>query len=183
MRTVRAVARFVFCVAIVVIIAVAGYNIYLKASHPTEFNGFVEYYCDEYNVDIALVMAVIKCESGYNKDAQSDAGAKGLMQLTEETFYDVHKMVDDSEEITYETHWNDTETNIKYGTKYISYLFRLFDGDKTAVLAAYNAGMGNVRQWMGDDNLLTISEIRFPETKDYVEKVLKAEETYKKLYP
>ncbi len=183
MKTVSAVARFVFCVAIVIIVAIAGYNIYLKTSHPTDFEGFVEHYCDEYDVDRALVLAVIKCESSFNKDAESGAGAKGLMQLTEETFNDVHKMVDDDEEITYKTHWNDAETNIKYGTKYISYLFTLFDGDKTAVLAAYNAGMGNVRQWMGDDNRLSVAEIKFPETKDYVQKVLKAEETYKKLYP
>lgn len=181
MKVVRAVARFVFCVAIVIILAIAGYNIYLKASYPTEFNGYVEYYCDEYGVDEPLALAVIKCESNFDKDAQSNAGARGLMQLTEETFYDVRGMLEDGEEITFDTHWNDVETNVKYGIKYISYLFEIFNGDKTAVLAAYNGGMSNVKRWLGDDGVLQIEEIKFAETKGYVQKVLKAEETYKNL--
>ncbi len=182
MKTVRSIARKLFCIAIVVIIAFAGYNIYLKISHPDDYRTMVERYCDEYGVEPSLVMAVIKCESGFDKNAQSGAGARGLMQLTEETFYDVRKMVGDGEEYTFTTHWNDAETNIKYGTRYIAYLFELFDGDKTAVLASYNAGMGNVKKWLGDGGKLQIEEIKFPETKDYVEKVLKTEETYKKLY-
>lgn len=182
MKLVRSIARKIFCIAIVVIIGLIGYNMYLKTNYKTDFDAYVKRYSAEYGVDEALIFAIIKCESSFNKEATSAAGAKGLMQLTEETFYDVRKMVGDGEEFTFETHWNDADTNIKYGTKYVSYLFNLFDGDKIAALASYNAGMGHVKKWQGTDKKLQLSEIQFPETRDYVEKVLEAEEYYIKLY-
>lgn len=182
MKLVRSIARKIFCFIIVAILVFAGHNIYLRVTHKTDFQDLVKRYSTEYGVDERLIFAVIKCESGFNKDAVSGAGAKGLMQLTEETFYDVRKMVGDSEEYTFETHWNDADTNIKYGTKYMAYLFELLSGDKVAVLASYNAGMGHIEKWVGKDGKLELSEIQFPETRHYVEKVLEAEEYYIKLY-
>lgn len=182
MKIVRSIARKIFCLIIVAILVFAGYNIYLRVTHKTDFADSVKRYSAEYGVDEQLIFAVIKCESGFNKQAVSSAGAKGLMQLTEETFYDVRKMVGDGEEYTFENHWNNADTNIKYGTKYIAYLLELFNGDKTAALASYNAGMGHVKKWLGDDGKLQIPEIQFPETGEYVERVLEAEKIYNKLY-
>ncbi len=182
MKTIRSIARKVFCIIIVAIIAFVGYNMYLRTAYPDDYIEIAKQYSDGYGIEASLTMAVIKCESGFDKNAESSAGAKGLMQLTEETFYDVREMVGDGEEYTFLTHWDDAHTNIKYGTKYISYLFGIFDGNKIAVIASYNAGMGNVKQWLGDDGKLSLDEIRFPETEDYVKKVLKAQEVYNKLY-
>ena len=182
MKIVRSIARKIFCLVIVAILVFAGYNIYLRVTHKTDYEDSVKRYSTEYGVDERLIFAVIKCESGFDTEAVSVAGARGLMQLGEETFYDVRKMVGDGEEYTFETYWNDADTNIKYGTKYIAYLLELFDGDKIAALASYNAGMGHVKKWLGSDGKLQISEIQFPETRDYVEKVLEAEKIYNKLY-
>jgi hypothetical protein len=75
----------------------------------------------------------------------------------------------------------DPETNIKYGTRYLKYLSEQFENDSVAVLAAYNAGLNNVKKWAGDDGKLDLEEIEYPETKQYVEKVLKTEENYKNI--
>lgn len=180
MKTVRSITRKVVCVIIVVILGFVGYNIAMKYIYPVKYQSQVEAYAREYNVEKSLVFAVIKCESNFDKNAQSGAGAKGLMQLTEETFRDVSKILNDGQQDLYTELWNDADTNIKYGTRYLRYLFDMFDNDKTAVLAAYNAGLGNVKHWMGEDKKLQFSEIEFEETKKYVENVLDAQKQYKK---
>ena len=179
MKTVRGITRKVVCVIIVIILCFAGYNIAMKYMYPIKYQSQVETYAKEFNIEKSLVFAVIKCESDFDKNAESSAGAKGLMQLTEETFYDVSKILKDGQQDYYAELWNDADTNIKYGTRYLRYLFDIFDGDKMAVLAAYNAGLGNVKRWMGEDKKLQLSEIEFPETREYVEKVLDTEEHYK----
>ncbi len=180
MKTVRGITRKVVCVIILVILGFVGYNIAMKYMYPIKYQSQVETYAREYNIEKSLVFAVIKCESGFDKNAQSGAGAKGLMQLTEETFRDVSKILNDGQQDRYTELWSDADTNIKYGTRYLRYLFDMFNEDKTAVLAAYNAGLGNVKRWMGEDEKLQLSEIEFKETREYVEKVLDAQKQYKK---
>ena len=78
------------------------------------------------------------------------------------------------------------EKNIKYGTWYLASLNEEFFGNKVLVLAAYNAGRGNVHEWMEkygwDENFSDYKQIPFPETREYVQKVLKYERKYKLLY-
>ena len=177
--------RKIICVLLVltalIILGVVGYNIALERMHPIKYQNIAQAHASAYDVDVELVLAIIRCESDFDPEAKSNAGAKGLMQLTEETFYDVRKMVGDGEDITYESHWNDPQTNIKYGTKYISFLIEYYKGDKIAALAAYNAGLKNVNDWLGADKQLQIDEIEFSETEDYVKKVLESEINYKEL--
>ena len=179
MKSFRKFFRIISLILMLVIIAVAGYNIALKYMYPQKNVDLVEKYSREYGVAPELVFAVIKCESSFKADAVSSAGAVGLMQLTEETFDDVKKMVGDDDTLSFETHATDPEVNVKYGTRYLKFLFDFFKGDKIAVLAAYNAGMGNVKEWMGNSPTLEIKEIEFKETKEYVNKVLVAESYYK----
>lgn len=177
----RKIIAVLLALTALIILGVVGYNIALERMHPIKYQNIAEAHASAYDVDVELVLAIIRCESDFDPEAESFAGAKGLMQLTEETFYDVRKMVDDGEDITYESYWNDPETNIKYGTKYISFLIEYYKGDKIAALAAYNAGLKNVNDWLGADKQLQISEIEFSETEDYVKKVLESEENYKEL--
>jgi soluble lytic murein transglycosylase len=142
---------------------------------------FVEKYSNEYGINDELVYAVIKCESNFDKNACSRADAAGLMQLTKETFDDIRKMLNESSEYTYEKYCFDAEINIKFGTKYLQYLMEFFNGDKTAAIAAYNAGMGNVKKWLGNNERLDQKDIGFNETAEYVNRILKAEKIYKKL--
>lgn len=182
MRAAKRIFRLTVCAVMLIILAVWGYNAALRYLYPKRFSAAVQKYSSMYGVEEELVYAVIKCESNFKTDASSHAGAKGLMQLTEETFNDVGSMLGEQNIPDFSIYGTDAEINIKYGTKYLSYLLGVFNGDKTAAVAAYNAGMGNVKKWIGEKDSLHYTEIRFDETSGYVRKVQRAESIYKKLY-
>ena len=178
MKSFRRVFRVIVSLLMVGILVFAGYNIVMKYIYPDDYIDLAKRYGEEYNVDWELVMAVMSCESKFNPDAVSERDAVGLMQLTEETFLDMRKKVGDDESITFANHAKDPEINVKYGTRYLRFLFQYFENDKVAVIAAYNAGLSNVKKWRGSNGKLELGEIEFPETRAYVENVLKAEEHY-----
>lgn len=152
------------------------YAVYPK---PDEYSIYVEQYSSEFGVPEDLVWAVIKTESGFDASAVSNAGAVGLMQLTESTFNEIsnHRLKDGFDAgMRY-----DPETNIRYGTYYLSYLHARYENWDVAI-AAYNAGLGNVDGWLEDDGTLNVKNVPFKETKDYIKKVNKAKEKYKDLY-
>ena len=130
---------------------------------------FILEYSEKYQLDKDLVYAVIECESGFETDAVSKAGACGLMQLMPNTFL----WITDSEEGELDIF--DPETNIAAGCKYLKYLYGRFDNLET-ILAAYNAGEGNVGEWLSDDRYSVdgkhLDLIPFPETAEYVRRVL-----------
>jgi soluble lytic murein transglycosylase-like protein len=109
---------------------------------------------EQYNVDPALVKAVIKAESNFNHKAVSPKGAKGLMQLMPATAGSLQ--VQDSFH---------PEENIDGGVRYLRQLLDLFKGDHSLALAAYNAGEGAVAKYRN-----TIPPYR--ETHTYVRRVL-----------
>jgi len=125
------------------------------------------------NFDPAFILAVIHTESSFRPDAISRAGAMGLMQIMEPTGEWLAQMVgvdDYDKSLLFEP-----ETNIILGTYFLNWLWYYFDGDKTLILSGYNAGIGNVRRWLGDDEFskdgVTLSRIPFPETYNYVQRV------------
>lgn len=116
----------------------------------------------KFNLDIALIKAVIKAESNFNHQAISPAGAKGLMQLMPQTASALN--VDDV--------FHPSE-NIFGGARYLRYLLNLYRGNLTLALAAYNAGEGAVAKYN-----YTIPPYR--ETQNYVRRVLAFYESYSK---
>lgn len=114
---------------------------------------YFEEAANQYNVDIKLLKAIAYCESGFNPNAVSSAGAVGVMQLMPKTAEGLG--VTDS---------YDPRQNILGGAKLISQLLDKYDGDKSLALAAYNAGSGNVSKYGGIPP--------FKETQNYVQKVL-----------
>ncbi|HOV79899.1 MAG TPA: lytic transglycosylase domain-containing protein [Bacillota bacterium] len=141
-------------------------------------------YARRFGVDPFLIAAVIKGESNFNKYAVSDRGARGLMQIMPETGGWVAGQLGD-------TAFNpdqlfDPETNIKYGSWYIADLAEEFHGDPVLVLAAYNGGRSNVKEWLANRELTggesTVEQIPFPETRHFVKKVLKYRYIYRLLY-
>lgn len=108
----------------------------------------------KYNVSVDLLKAIGKAESEFNPNAVSKAGAQGVMQLMPGTAADLG--VTDS---------FDPEQNIMGGSKYIADLLKRYDGDNKLALAAYNAGMNNVKKYGGVPP--------FKETQNYVVKVMK----------
>ncbi|MBQ9913715.1 MAG: lytic transglycosylase domain-containing protein [Clostridia bacterium] len=154
----------------------------LKTLYPMKYGNFVEIYAAENNLDEYFVYAVIECESGYDEKAVSYADARGLMQLTGETFEWLQSKKGEAlgEELLF-----DAETNIKYGCFFYGILFGKYADERTA-LAAYHAGMGNVSKWLKDERYSrdgkTLYDIPFKNTENYVNKVIKTRNIYSKLY-
>jgi soluble lytic murein transglycosylase len=131
----------------------------------------------EKGVDAALIAAVIYAESKFN-DAESSAGARGLMQITPDAAKFIEKQ---SGATTFNLDdLSDPEINIRYGTFLLRELLERYDGDETAALAAYNAGPGNADKWGGSG--LSVEDIPFPETRAYVEEVLGKQREYRREY-
>lgn len=134
---------------------------------------------EDYGIDRHLVYALIKAESGFDKNAVSPKGAVGLMQITEETaVWCAEKMADG----TSAEKLSEPEVNIKIGCFYLDYLLKRYSGSETAALAAYNAGAGNVDEWLKStvfsDDGITLKKCPFKETDGYLKKI----SVYKKIY-
>jgi soluble lytic murein transglycosylase-like protein len=124
-----------------------------------QYDALISEFSKKYQVDFALIKAIIRAESGFNPTAVSRKGAKGLMQLMPET----------ASRLNVSNIFNPRE-NIEGGVRYFKYLLSLFDNDIRLSLAAYNAG----------ENL--VGELRsippYRETIDYVRKVLSYYQSY-----
>jgi soluble lytic murein transglycosylase len=133
------------------------------------------------NLDAALVAGVIYTESHF-VDQTSHAGARGLMQITPATAHAIAQRTGGT--AFTEADLATPQVNIAYGTWYLRHLLDHYDGDVTAALAAYNAGIGNVDRWRAAAGAaLSTGDIPFAETRAYVTKVLEAQREYRQKYP
>ena len=152
----------------------------LKRLYPKIYYEYVLEASEKYDVDENLIFAIIKNESNFKNSISSNKGAQGLMQLMEATAIDVAKNIGLSN-----IDLSDPQTNIKIGTKYYSYLYNKYQ-NKELALAAYNAGSGNVDNWISSGKLegdgSNIENIPFKETNMYVRKVIQAEKIYEYIY-
>ena len=156
-----------------------------KNAYPQEYAEYVEVYAEAYGVPEGLVYAVIRTESSFDSGAVSPVGAVGLMQLMPSTF---EWLTDDKLFEHLESGMlYDPETNIKYGTYCLSFLYDRY-GDWELALAAYNGGLGNVDKWLEDDRYADadgeggLTRIPFKETRQFVARVTDAWEMYDRLY-
>ena len=160
-----------------------GFFVVLPRVLPLEYQDIVEKYSAVYGLDKNLVNGVIFSESHFEPNAVSSAGAKGLMQVTDETGWWAAEQIGlrtDTVELT------DPDTNIRIGCWYLSWLLDKFDGVTETALAGYNAGHGNVTKWLADEEMsadgITLEEIPYEETKSYVKKVQLAQLVYSYVY-
>lgn len=157
-----------------------------KAFFPLKFSETVSKYSKLYNVDEALVFAVIKAESGFKEDAKSHKEAYGLMQITEDTMLWLKtKMDNDNIQGITVVDLYDPEINIMLGTFLLKNNIERF-GDLKTALCAYNAGISRIEQWLLDSRYSedgrTIKKAAFQETEDYTKKVIIYKNEYQKLY-
>jgi soluble lytic murein transglycosylase len=162
-----------------IVFAVLNINTFKQAVMPFKYSDYITKYSKMYDLDPVLVSAVIKTESNFKADAVSSKNAYGLMQITKETAHwaaDKMKIADFSTEKLV-----DPETNIMIGCWYLDNLKKEF-GSNDLVLAAYNAGRGNVEKWLADPAYSTdgktLTNIPFNETANYIKKV----DVYYKIY-
>ena len=153
--------------------------------YPQKYSDYVYTYSEEYEVDPLLIFAMIKAESNFNPKATSHSNAIGLMQLMENTAIEMARNMEEEETISKEELY-EPQNNIKLGTKYFSILLKQYDNNLGLALAAYNAGMGNVAEWIekgiikqdGSD----LENIPYQETNMYVRKIINNYQMYQKLY-
>ena len=152
--------------------------------YPFPHQEIVFEFAHEYHVDPYLAAAVIKMESSFRPEVHSHRGAVGLMQLMPDTAEWIAEQIEDEDFSIERLH--EPESNIRYGIWYLSSLEREFDGNDILVLAAYNAGRGNVSDWMEeyqwDEDFHDIGAIPYAETRAYVHRVLRYRDKYRSLY-
>ena len=161
-----------------------GYRRYMETVYPMKYAAFVNRAAEEYDFEPSLLFAMIYTESGFDPEAVSVADAKGLMQLTDDTFAWAQQRAGIESPLPPDRLF-DPETNIHYGA-FVLYLLDQQFGDRDTALAAYNAGQGRVKGWLADsrysDDGVTLREIPFPETAAYGRKIQQAQEMYQELY-
>ncbi len=150
--------------------------------YPMKFKEEIIEYSKSYNVESALIASVANVESSFKEDARSSKGAVGLMQILPSTGEWIASQL--GEEFS-EQKLKEGEYNLKLGSFYLSYLIDYFNDVKLAV-CAYNAGQGNVKNWLKDERYSKdgkqLNKIPFKETANYLNKVLKNYKYYKNRY-
>ena len=147
---------------------------YARIVYPLAYEQIIRGHARNYELDAALVAAVVYEESRFDAAARSRSGAIGLMQLLPSTAEGIalrtggrRFRVDDL---------YDPEINVRYGAFYLRRLLRKYDDEELA-LAAYNAGQRNVDEWIADGG-----RIAFDETRAYVADVLELRVLYRRAY-
>ena len=182
------IAVFVLITLIILVLGNTIYKIarekYLLAAYPIRYEELVEKYAAENKVDKFLIYAIIKTESDFRSDAESNLGARGLMQIMKTTFEWVRYRFGDSDDLAFDTMY-EPELNIRYGTYLIAYLIDYFGSTELAV-CAYHAGIGNVESWLNNPEYSNdgakLDVIPISDTEYYLEKVTKALNNYHNLY-
>jgi len=147
---------------------------YERLRYPLRYSEYVTVHAREHQLDPALLAAVIYQESKFRADAKSSSGAIGLMQLTPSTAQGIAIRTHGSRFTTSDLY--NPEINIRYGSWYLSDLFEKY-GSERLVLAAYNAGQGNVDRWRAEGK-----PIQFPETVAYVQRVEHLQTIYRRAW-
>ena len=149
-------------------------DVYLRARYPLEYEHVVRTHSRNHELDPALVAAVVYVESRFDPNAQSAAGAVGLMQLLPDTAKGIALRTGGERFVVADL--RDPEINVRYGTWYLDHLRERY-GTMRLALAAYHAGQGNVDDWRAEG-----LGIAFPETRDYVDEVERVRSVYADAY-
>lgn len=155
-------------------------------AHPMYYTDLIARYAGEYNLRPAFVTAIILNESSFRTDAESNVGARGLMQLMPDTAEWIAGKLDVSG-YSFERMY-DAESNIRFGTWYLNYLSKLFRGDPVAVACAYHAGQSTVASWLSDRSIspdgitLPLENLPNGPTKTYAGRVTQDYGIYDALY-
>jgi len=134
----------------------------------------VRVHAANYDLDPALLAAVIEQESKFNATAQSSAGAVGLMQLQPATAKGIARYTGGSKFVVSDL--ENPEINVRHGAWYLHHLMQKYHDERLA-LAAYNAGQQNVDRWLAADE-----GVQFAETRAYVNRVERLKDIYRRAY-
>lgn len=155
----------------------------MRSRFQLKYVDLIQKYSEEYDLEPSFVAGVICVESRFREEAVSRVGARGLMQIMPATGEEIANALD------VPFHVEDLfepETSIRFGCYYLREQLNRFDQNHAVALAAYNAGPNKAEQWLSEyglDSKGRIAYIPYEETKNYVNRVLQAQENYENLYP
>ena len=165
--------------ALLLVLALAGTLLFSafrdKIEHweyPQRFTEYVEYYAGKYGIDPMILYAFIRTESNFDPNADSDAGARGLMQITEVTFDWIKMKIAPKESLTFDDLY-DPETNIRFGSYFVSYCLD-------------HSGVGTVDGLLGQEAYstdgVTLDHYPYPQMRLYVKKITESYQHYSEIY-
>lgn len=167
---------------ILIIIIINAVKLGVQTVYPRQYVDLVEENAEQFDIDKSLLYALIKTESGFDKNAVSSVGAMGLTQITPETFHWLQTKTGEEYE---DEELFEPEVSVYYGAYFLDMLLEEFGNTETA-LAAYHAGRGKVNEWLSDPRISpdgeTLESIPYEDTAGYVKKVIKNTEKYKNIY-
>jgi soluble lytic murein transglycosylase len=183
----RVFATIAALVVVVLLAGVVASMLHTAANNlalPLSDAGIIREQAAQKRLDPALIAAVIYAETKFDP-RPSSAGAEGLMQILPATAYYLAHL---SGGITFTAgDLADPSVNVAYGSYYLRYLLNHYDGNEMLAVAAYNGGLTNVDEWVAHaeaaGHRLNVQEIPFPQTREYVRRVLNAERAYRETYP
>lgn len=153
--------------------------------YPRKYSQQVEQWAAEYELDPLLVYAFIRTESGFDPAATSSVEARGLMQMTEETFIWLRSKIAPDEGLLFANLY-DPETSIRFGCYYLHLCMERYNGDVATAAAAYHSGWGTV------DALLQMEEhsadgetlqgFPYNQMNHYVKKITSCYARYQRIY-
>ena len=147
---------------------------YVRLRYPLDYQSIVRGHSRNYQLDPALLAAVIYQESKFRAYARSSSGAIGLMQLLPSTAEGIAVHTGGTKFRVSDL--DDPEINVRYGSWYLRHLLDKY-GDERTALAAYNAGQENVDRWRAEGK-----GIEFSETRHYVKRVEHLKTLYRRGY-
>lgn len=153
--------------------------------YPRKYEALVERWADTYDLDPLLVDAFIRTESGFDPGATSSVDARGLMQMTEETFLWLRSKLGLGEEVSFGDLY-DPDVSIRFGCYYLHLCLVRYNGDISTAAAAYHSGWGTVdallqKEEHSEDGL-TLSGFPYNQMHHYVEKITACYAKYTELY-
>ena len=153
--------------------------------YPMKYQEYVTYYADKYSIDPLMLYSFIRTESNFNPKAESNAGARGLMQITEVTFDWIKSKIAPTEDLTFDSLY-DPETNIRFGCYFVSYCLLRYQDDLATAAAAYHSGWGTVDKLLAQPEYSadgkTLDHYPYPQMRQYVKKITESYQRYQEIY-
>lgn len=153
--------------------------------YPRKYAALVEQYAEEYDLDPLLVYSFIRTESGFDPGATSSVDARGLMQMTEETFLWIRSRLGVGDGVVFDDLY-DPAVSIRFGCYYLHLCMERYSGDVSTAAAAYHSGWGTVdallqKEEHSEDGI-TLRGFPYSQMNHYVEKITACYAMYNRLY-
>lgn len=178
------VVSLILSLVIIAAVVLTVREAFYQYTYPVKYSQYVEEAAAEFGVPETLIYATIQVESSFDPEARSEVGARGLMQITEETFEWLRTKEDFGDgSLTFED-LDRPDVSINYGTYFLQLLLEEFDGDVTTAMSAYHAGRGSVHSWLEQAKYSQdgkkLDTVPKQDTEFYIRKIVRAMNVYEK---